>query len=142
MAQGSLATTVSQTVPAGSFPFALERRQWTDERSAVTRAGEPVAVVASLRDPLFSDWHEAPHDAQQCAVTPQRATQAADRRAWRAQACWVAVLRPGLLLADEALSWRSAGRVLPATGCVLVASWLSSWLSSWRPSAARLAMPS
>jgi hypothetical protein len=65
---------------------------WAHERSAVLiarRLHEPVAVVASLRVPLFSDWHHAPRDAQQCAVTPHFATQAADRRAWRAQSYYL-----------------------------------------------------
>ena len=57
------------------------------------RLHEPVAVVASLRVPLFSDWHHAPRDAQQCAVTPQPAIQPADRRAWRAQSCYLLRVR-------------------------------------------------
>ena len=49
------------------------------------RLHEPVAVVALVWVPLFRIGFNAPRDAQQCAVTPQVATQAADKRAWRAQ---------------------------------------------------------
>jgi hypothetical protein len=35
--------------------------------------------------PSFQIGINAPRDAQQCAVTPQLATQAADKRAWQAQ---------------------------------------------------------